>query len=806
MTFKRKDKIFIVLLLMTFTFMALAQLHLVNADEWTGVAAGGFIETFDRTDNDTVGNGWEEASESGSIRNISISNNELYFRDTDPITATNQIQANETMINSSIKYFEFEYKYTQVGANTDPLFIRLYNSTGLVVFLKLYDTYLNLTDGGTTSLKVNIDHTQYNNISLLIDWNANTTEIFINGTSYGSIPFPAPISTVVDKITIGGFAFAHQSHFYTKYIQWGEEENIVTTLNDPSTDFSGLVDTDIFNATVTKGGNLNITNATFYLWYTNGTLFNSTINSSIINVTTNYLFDIANISVGAYKWNVYSCLNNGVCDWADTNNTWTRNYFTETTTTVNSTYDTDNVTFKGGMAVLTSATLYSISLNYEGRTYLAEYELTGGGGGLLNYEIERIIDIPNVTVSKTAWYNWTATLLVDGSYITQTGSNRNISVTATNISDAGTLPAVNFTIYDEETLLKIAGYFDGTFIWYLGSGTELKNKNYDKAAATDHIFYIDPDNRTFLTDLGLEIGNSSGSYQTRQYDFNNLALNNVTQEIELFLSNNSALSNIIIEVKDEGLVAQENIFVTIKRYYPATNEYKTVENRKTDQYGQFVAYLIENDVKYTFEFRDSDNTLLKTVSDMTVACRAVYCVIPFVIEDTTNAFLRFDDVDDFTYNLSFINSTNTYFFSWNDATDKAPTFRLMVTRYAWNGTSIVCNVTSNLKQGVLECDVGSNKASYVAQIFREASPELRTSSLSTTVGDNSATFGLEGLFISFILLMTLILIGIYSPPVAITLYMIGFVFLSIFDIIYVNPAILIANLVIGIAFIWAFRS
>jgi len=65
---------------------------------------------------------------------------------------------------------------------------------------------------------------------------------------------------------------------------------------------------------------------------------------------------------------------------------------------------------------------------------------------------------------------------------------------------------------------------------------------------------------------------------------------------------------------------------------------------------------------------------------------------------------------------------------------------------------------------------------------------------------------MEGLFWSFILLFTFMAIGVYSPAAGVGVYLIAFVMLGITGIIYVNPAIIIAQLVIGILFIWSWRG
>jgi hypothetical protein len=124
-----------------------------------------------------------------------------------------------------------------------------------------------------------------------------------------------------------------------------------------------------------------------------------------------------------------------------------------------------------------------------------------------------------------------------------------------------------------------------------------------------------------------------------------------------------------------------------------------------------------------------------------------------------------------------------------------------------NGTTYVCNSTSILDSGVLSCPVGDSRNSYTASAFRTSGgTEKRVDLIRTEVGNLSATFGLEGLFWSLILLMVMAFVGIYYPPVGIILYMVGIFMLGLFDLVYIPPALIIAEIVLGVLFIWSFKT
>ena len=105
----------------------------------------------------------------------------------------------------------------------------------------------------------------------------------------------------------------------------------------------------------------------------------------------------------------------------------------------------------------------------------------------------------------------------------------------------------------------------------------------------------------------------------------------------------------------------------------------------------------------------------------------------------------------------------------------------------------------------MSCAVGNSSDKYVATTFRNSDPD-RIAEITASVDDPARKFGIEGYFWSFILLMTMITIGYWNPPVGVMLYGFGIILLGGMGIIDVSIGLIIAEVAIGVAFIWAFRS
>lgn len=553
--------------------------------------------------------------------------------------------------------------------------------------------------------------------------------------------------------------------------------------------------------------NYNLTNTTYHVWDSTGDVYNNSVIVTITGTTNGTIEVISDLSLGHYEWNVLTCYENSSwsnCSSATANYSFTIGASIDTQSYPITSYETDNETFTANITLISGANLYATRLVYNGTEYLA----TKTSIGTNQYELERTIDVPLLTegLNQNLSFYWQFEYL-NADIIEQNSSISEHEVKNLSFDDCTTHPEkfLNITVFNETTKDLLNTTLDASFDFWLGSGTVIKNYSLD--STFDHIEYnfCSNQNETLTVDAIMEA--TKTIYEDRTFYFNNERYSNTTNHTKLYLINSSLISDIIVQVRDAGLSPLENYYAKIKRYYPEDNTYETIERPKTDAYGQFVAKLVENDVKYKFLFYDSDNNLKKETGDMSIACRTTICILPFVIEDITSDVERFENLTDYDYSLSFDNSINKFTFSWNDVSGKTATMRLLVTRYLWNGTTTICNTTSTQRAYVLTCSVGNQSASYQAIAFRRVSGETerRIAQISAKVGIEWETFGTEGLIWSFFLLFTMIAIGYWYPPVGIVLYLFGIGLLMYTNIIYISPAILFAQLAIGVAFIWAFH-
>lgn len=115
---------------------------------------------------------------------------------------------------------------------------------------------------------------------------------YTGGTAYVDWVYVRPYTTIDPVATIGAELTA---------------EGISVTLNSPATSYNTNNANINFNFTINPTA-LNITNWTFYIWYSNNSLYLSSQNLTVnTNNTLNIIYSATSISDNNYIWNVYSC-------------------------------------------------------------------------------------------------------------------------------------------------------------------------------------------------------------------------------------------------------------------------------------------------------------------------------------------------------------------------------------------------------------------------------------------------------------------------------------------------------------------
>jgi len=565
-----------------------------------------------------------------------------------------------------------------------------------------------------------------------------------------------------------------------------QDVNLITPPNNNIT-LSGNI---IF--TVNSSSTGNMINTTLYVWNaSNQKLTNFSTITGTYNLTTLSL----KLGSGSYTWNQYSCSDLVECKWSLSNRTLivksiienSENYNTNVQETSNQSFQI-NITYN-------SITYPSITANliYNNTAYTGTK--IGSGNTIL---FNTSIIATDITTPSNIPFYWTFGLN-DGStitYINSTFHNQTVSTISvinitTGVCSAGWFESANYTFKDSENLTTLTN-ITVKYNFKYGVGGVDSEELYGEFNHTNVVrICINNTVNTYSIGYGELDYQQSGYVERRYYMFDGHSLSNSTGESFVLYDLPTADStSFIFEIKNTFLNPYTDKYIGLLRWYPALNEYKTVEMALTDNEGKTVIKTHTEDVDYRVGVYEKDGTLIKLADPVRMACLVNPCTYTLrIISDEED----YTEIYNIETNLIFDNSLNRFVFTWNDPSQNTITMRLLVTKDLGFQETVFCNVTGSGNTGVLICDIGNNTGTFKAIAYRSASPELALISILKEI--RSRLNNSLGLFISFVVMLVVGLIGIFSPTGAIIMFVIGAIPAYLFGSI--NLVILGAIAVLG---------
>jgi len=417
----------------------------------------------------------------------------------------------------------------------------------------------------------------------------------------------------------------------------------------------------------------------------------------------------------------------------------------------------------------------------------------------------RNVTAPGVaTVTNISFYWEIGLTSASGtSYFNLTLHNQTVNIM--NMSLYGhpyTVPYINFTAYDEQTLTEINATLDLTFTYVPTGGSVSNIFSYSDTSETNSTwsFAIDPPDETYTIDTTLEV--DAAGYTHRFYNFEGLDFTNDTTEIGLYLLNESKSTSFIVSVRDSSYVPLSGIEVYLQRYYPSSNIWHTVEISETNGDGRTIEHIFTEDAKYRFKLY-RDGILLYTTHESIIYCESTPCSIEIIIPETFESVLGDSmDLDNLESSMEYDESTDEITFTYSDTSGNFTQGRIYVIRMHPGNTTIeyVCNSTSTSSTAILTCDLtGEVNGTYIASgyIIRDEEYLVEREAFNK-IRSIVQTIGLEGILWSFFFLIGIVMLGVYRPSLAIFFAIIGSIALWALQLMEIPITALISIIGIGI--------
>lgn len=562
-------------------------------------------------------------------------------------------------------------------------------------------------------------------------------------------------------------------------------DNDVLTLNNtltiqllsPANSSTSLIKNQSFYMNVVAN---NLINATLYIWNdtglvgTNDTIITGSSNSS------NLSFSLPELQ--KYHWNYYVC-SDDTCAFATNNFTITISNFVENSQTFNSaSVEGNNENFLINISYVSSEWNNILGyLNYNGTSYLGTKIGTGNN---LVFNASLVIPATNSTSQKIPFYwNFILTNSSGDTYINSTFQNQTITKITplyVNIScPTGYSPSMFFDFATEQNLT----YTNSTINYNVQYGVSntiasiygtFTNKNNFSICINDSVPY-------YTIGYG-EIQYSADNYNSRRfYIFNGTRITNITINNTLSLLDTSLAQPFTFNAKNVVLTPYVNHYLALLRWYPGLNEFKIVEMGKTDNSGNTIMSVRQNDVDYKIALYTQTGQLVYITSSSRFSCSVLPCNFPVVVNAATDFTTTFN-----IQSLLIFNSTTKIFtYIWNDPSQATTKMNLSVYKITGTDETIICQDSASSFTGILTCNVSAYTGNLRAVVFRSASPSSPYAWLDIVI--NAAATGLDDsikLFVGFVFSVLLSMIGIFMGVVpALIFSVVGLLIGLYFDIV-----------------------
>ena len=412
--------------------------------------------------------------------------------------------------------------------------------------------------------------------------------------------------------------------------------------------------------------------------------------------------------------------------------------------------------------VTTDITVLSISsiITYNGTNFTSTASCTSG-----NCTINNLLDIPLVTSGEfeNKSFFWTLSIFNGTDSISIQTSTRIQNVSRIHLEECGgafTTQSLNFTAHDEQNLSRIDPFlFEATFDQWLGNGSVKRQSNFSQLSTSDEALCISPTDETFFIDAIIEYdeaGNAS-IYTLRNFFFQNDTINNVSEDIFLYLLLSSSSTSFILKVQDDSLLPVTGTLIEINRFYPGTNEFRIVQIARTDDLGKSVGFFETEIVDYKFFITLNNETLLETGIQKVVPEASPFTLTFNIGEPLGEPWKSQNEISDLNSSLTWNDTSGFVTYIYIDSSGDLTLARLLVIQESLvNSTanSVICNETSSLSSATLSCNVGNDSGFYVASSFiNRGNGEGLDKQFTFQVETLSSIVGLLGLFYAWFLIL-----------------------------------------------------
>ena len=402
---------------------------------------------------------------------------------------------------------------------------------------------------------------------------------------------------------------------------------------------------------------------------------------------------------------------------------------------------------------------------------------------------------PALTASRNISFWWNYSLFgVSGN---QTGIlNNTHQVFRIGVDNCSTysIQALNFTLFNETSnqVLESNGTLDGFFKLWVSDAGNFTSFNSTWRNDRRYSLCIDPPNANLSVYAQFEYDDltvGADGMALKNYFITNTTLTNQSSNITLYLT--MGTTQTAFTVRDEDDEGIEGAIIKILSYDLGTDSAVTTEIVKTDTDGTAQAQIVRSTQFYQFIVEVDGVVKLSTQPTKITAATNI-----FRISLQSDYYSNFDISQNIATSLTFNNLTNTfsYVFSNPDGTSREAC--LFIVRRLGSGDTTVNQSCITSSAGTINLRIQRENATFVATGIVRINPSFLERVLSVDLSQRHLVFGLSGVLLSLFMGIFFVTVGLFSPVIAIVLFLVSLLASQFLNILHFNYTIFI-GLIVG---------
>jgi hypothetical protein len=335
------------------------------------------------------------------------------------------------------------------------------------------------------------------------------------------------------------------------------------------------------------------------------------------------------------------------------------------------------------------------------------YPSTLSGTGT-NITFINSITTPTITVATSNMSFWWQLQLFDGvnyEYYNTSINNQTVLNSVVDDCSVGTVPLFNFTIYDEDTLVRLkTPTWNQTyeFEMYLNDvltyALNKSNVNEFRICLSN----TPTGNQSLDFSLRYDADSTGTDYVSEYYNVRDYNLNNYTtnQTISLYDLSTINSEECLFTIKDNNFLPLTDAIVEIKRKYLSDGTFKVIEIPLTDSLGKAIGHFVLNDETYSIYLRKNNNLVASYINVKAVKPTGSDCVFNLNIPSASSTPEDFTTYGNLLLGTAeYDDATRTYTLDWviNSGTSTN------ITLYAYIDGSVVCSNSITATSGTSTC-------------------------------------------------------------------------------------------------------